>query len=85
MTPATTSCAWDLIDPQLKASTNNCVVLSGKLDDPYTGATVEWQHGKGMSRNAQIDHVVSLSNAWQTGAAVGRRQAPQLRQRSRST
>jgi hypothetical protein len=34
-----------------------------------------------MSRNAQIDHVVSLSNAWQTGAAVGRRQAPQLRQR----
>lgn len=57
-----------LIDTQLKPGTNGCVVLSGVLDDPYTGTTVEFHRGPGTSDDVQIDHVVALSDAWQTGA-----------------
>jgi hypothetical protein len=45
-----------------------CVVLSGSLRDPYTGTTVAFTRGQGTSELVQIDHVVALSNAWQTGA-----------------
>lgn len=45
-----------------------CVVLSGSLHDPYTGSTVAFTRGQGTSELVQIDHVVALSNAWQTGA-----------------
>jgi hypothetical protein len=45
-----------------------CVVASGTLHDPYTGATIPFTRGQGTSTAVQIDHVVSLSNAWQTGA-----------------
>ena len=45
-----------------------CVVLSGALHDPYTGATVPFTRGPVTSEKVQIDHVVALSNAWQTGA-----------------
>lgn len=48
--------------------TDGCKVLSGKLDDPYTGRTIEFQRGPDTSPQVQIDHVVALSNAWQTGA-----------------
>lgn len=44
------------------------MVLSGALDDPYTGTTVEFHRGPGTSDDVQIDHVVALSDAWQTGA-----------------
>lgn len=46
----------------------NCKVISGVLDDPYTGKTVIFTRGAGTSDDVQIDHVVALSNAWQTGA-----------------
>jgi hypothetical protein len=45
-----------------------CRVMSGTLDDPYTGATVAFVRGETTSSLVQIDHVVALSNAWQTGA-----------------
>jgi hypothetical protein len=45
-----------------------CVVLAGVLRDPYTGATVAFTRGALTSDDVQIDHVVALSNAWQTGA-----------------
>jgi hypothetical protein len=45
-----------------------CVVLSGSLHDPYTGDTVAFTRGPVTSEKVQIDHVVALSNAWQTGA-----------------
>lgn len=45
-----------------------CVVISGQLDDPYTGVTVAFRRGQGSG--VQIDHVVALSAAWQTGAAA---------------
>jgi hypothetical protein len=45
-----------------------CVVVTGVLRDPYTGATVPFIRGALTSDDVQIDHVVALSNAWQTGA-----------------
>lgn len=47
---------------------DGCRVLSGTLYDPYTGGTVEFRRGADTSAAVQIDHVVALSNAWQTGA-----------------
>lgn len=45
-----------------------CHVLSGVLNDPYTGAVIHFTRGEQTSALVQIDHVVALSNAWQTGA-----------------
>ena len=58
----------DLVDVVIKSDTNGCTVLSGVLNDPYTGTTVDFVRGPGSSAQVQIDHVVALSNAWQTGA-----------------
>jgi hypothetical protein len=59
--------ARDLVDEQLRPG-SRCVVLSGRLADPYTGEVIEFRRGPETSDDVQIDHVVSLSNAWQTGA-----------------
>ncbi|WP_241985703.1 MULTISPECIES: HNH endonuclease family protein [Cryobacterium] len=45
-----------------------CRVLSGTLLAPYTGESVVFERGEATSRLVQIDHLVALSNAWQTGA-----------------
>jgi len=45
-----------------------CKVQSGTLADPYTGATIQFKRGATSSQAVQIDHVIALSNAWQTGA-----------------
>lgn len=45
-----------------------CKVLSGVLQDPYTGQTIHFQRGEKTSSKVQIDHVVALSDAWQKGA-----------------
>lgn len=47
---------------------DNCKVLSGKLDDPYTGRQIDFRRGKDTSDDVQIDHVVALNDAWQKGA-----------------
>jgi hypothetical protein len=47
---------------------SECQVTSGVLDDPYTGATIQFERGSGTSGDVQIDHVVALSDAWQKGA-----------------
>ena len=47
---------------------SRCVIVSGKLHDPYTGATLTWRRGRHTSTTVQIDHVVALGNAWITGA-----------------
>lgn len=47
---------------------DGCTVLSGKLNDPYTGKTINFIRGKNTSSRVQIDHVVALSDAWQKGA-----------------
>lgn len=45
-----------------------CRVLSGTLDDKYTGASVDFVRGEKTSALVQIDHIVPLANAWITGA-----------------
>ena len=52
----------------LKAGTHGCLVLSGTLHDPYTATTIAFLRGRSTSAKVQIDHVVSLSDAWQKGA-----------------
>ncbi|AHI02254.1 deoxyribonuclease [Corynebacterium falsenii DSM 44353] len=45
-----------------------CKVLSGVLQDPYTGETIDFRRGAKTSSAVQIDHVVALGDAWQKGA-----------------
>ena len=47
---------------------DHCTILSGVLPDPYSGESIDFLRGVGTSNAVQIDHVVALSNAWQTGA-----------------
>jgi hypothetical protein len=58
----------DLTDLVYKPGTRNCLVLSGTLVDRYSGETINFVRGNVTSMEVQIDHVVALSNAWQTGA-----------------
>ena len=58
----------DLTSLTYKAKTRNCVVLSGTLLDRYSGESINFLRGNITSMEVQIDHVVALSNAWQTGA-----------------
>jgi hypothetical protein len=46
----------------------HCIVASGILHDPYTGTTISFIRGAATSTAVQIDHVVALGDAWQTGA-----------------
>ncbi|WP_228073714.1 HNH endonuclease family protein [Corynebacterium sp. ED61] len=45
-----------------------CKVLSGVLEDPYTGTTINFLRGQDTSAMVQIDHVVAMADAWQKGA-----------------
>jgi len=58
--------ARDLTGEAFKPGTEDCVVLSGTLADPYTGQTITFQRGDGTS--VDIDHVVALGDSWQTGS-----------------
>jgi hypothetical protein len=57
----------DLTSIFFRERTRDCVVERGVLSDPFSGQTIEFQRGEKTSSLVQIDHVVSLSNAWQTG------------------
>jgi hypothetical protein len=56
----------DLAD--LVARPGTCFAQSGILHDPYTGLVVQFVRGPDTSDTVQIDHVVSLSDAWYKGA-----------------
>ena len=58
----------DLTGEIFKEKTRQCVVLSGTLIDPFSGESIDFVRGNVSSMEVQIDHVVALSNAWQTGA-----------------
>ena len=47
-----------------------CKVMRGVLDDPYTGTVIDFVRGEDTSADVQIDHVVALMDAWQTGAQL---------------
>jgi hypothetical protein len=56
--------ARDLADVRRRG---RCVVVAGVLRDPYSGRTVAF--AKSRAEEVQIDHVVSLAEAWRSGAA----------------
>ena len=58
----------DMTSIVYKPKTRNCVVLSGTLIDKYSGESINFVRGEVSSMEVQIDHVVALSNSWQTGA-----------------
>lgn len=58
--------ARDLEDEQF--APDGCTVMSGRLNDPYSGRTLAFVRGPETSDDIQIDHVVALSDAWQKGA-----------------
>lgn len=45
-----------------------CLVQRGTLHDPYTGNTLEFVRGPSTSEAVQVDHLVSLADAWYKGA-----------------
>ncbi|WP_433329309.1 HNH endonuclease family protein [Spirillospora sp. CA-294931] len=53
-----------------------CVVLSGRLDDPYSGKRIGFS--KSDAAEVQIDHVYPLALAWRMGAS---RWTPDRRER----
>lgn len=56
----------DLTNISYKAGTRDCKVIAGQLLDPFSGKVITFSATKMV---IDIDHVVALSNAWQTGAA----------------
>jgi len=56
----------DLTNITYKAGTRECKVIAGQLLDPFSGKVITFSPTKAV---IDIDHVVALSNAWQTGAA----------------
>jgi len=58
----------DLTSVAVTAGTGGCEVTTGTLADPYSGTRIPFTRGVDTSSAVQIDHVVALSNAWQTGA-----------------
>jgi hypothetical protein len=56
----------DLADIEVREGTQDCVVVAGVLDDPYTGETVIF--AKADAAEVPIDHVVPLAAAWVQGA-----------------
>ncbi len=56
----------DLTDVIFKAGTRDCKVISGVLLDPFSNKVLAFTSVKSA---VDIDHLVALSNAWQTGAA----------------
>ena len=60
--------ARDLEFETFRPGTQDCVVLTGILEDPYTATEIHFVRGQDTSTAVQIDHVVALSDAWQKGA-----------------
>ena len=56
--------ARDLRD--ISGRRNACVITAGHLPDPYSGTWIDFS--KKEASKVQIDHVVALENAWQSGA-----------------
>lgn len=61
--------ARDLEQVALKPGTRGCVVVSGRLRDPYTGQVVEYRRGANP-QPVQVDHVFGLASSWDRGAAA---------------
>jgi hypothetical protein len=56
----------DLVNLVVRSGT--CFAQRGTLRDPYGGQVIDFVRGPSTSDAVQIDHVVSLSDAWYKGA-----------------
>ena len=56
----------DLTDLVVRPGT--CYAQSGVLLDPYTGQSIPFVRGPATSDAVQVDHLVSLADAWYKGA-----------------
>ncbi len=56
----------DLTQVELRRGT--CLVQRGVLHDPYSGETIAFLRGPETSEAVQVDHLVSLADAWYKGA-----------------
>lgn len=59
----------DILNQYLRSvrlESNGCVVAAGSYEDPYTGSRIDYWQGHGALLD--VDHMVSLGNAWATGA-----------------
>ena len=57
-----------LVDITIDADTNDCVVRTGTLLDPYTDRTISFLRGWDTSREIEVDHLIPLAAAWDLGA-----------------
>ena len=53
---------------ELVVRPGTCFAAGGVLHDPYTGESIAFVRGPATSDAVQIDHLVSLSDAWYKGA-----------------
>jgi uncharacterized protein DUF1524 len=60
--------AKQLTEVTYKAGSHQCVVMSGTLQDPYTGRTISFR--KAAASKVQIDHIYPLARAWDLGAST---------------
>ena len=61
--------ARDLVDETVDPGTQDCVVRTGTLADPYTGTTIAFRRGETTSTAVQIDHLIPLAYAHRNGAS----------------
>ena len=53
---------------ELVVRAGSCYAQTGILHDPYTGTTIRFVRGPDTSDGVEIDHLVSLADAWYKGA-----------------
>jgi hypothetical protein len=58
----------DLTDKTFRPGTHDCVVISGTLQDPYTGRAIAFS--KSAASDVQIDHIYPLAAAYRRGAGA---------------
>lgn len=61
-----TTLAASMRDVKFKPGTRNCKVISGVLDDPFTGMTIAFSTDDPGA--VPLDHLIPLSLAWDAGA-----------------
>ncbi|MGQ4526696.1 GmrSD restriction endonuclease domain-containing protein [Dermabacteraceae bacterium P13136] len=55
----------DFTNSTVKAGTGGCIILGGTFTSSYSGQTLQFDRA---ANNIDVDHMVALSDAWQTGA-----------------
>ncbi|PPF91301.1 HNH endonuclease [Clavibacter michiganensis] len=66
--------ARDLYAVDARPEAHHCIVLSGNLNDPYTGREIDFERGPGTSAAVGVDRIVSLRWAWDHGASTWSRE-----------